>query len=310
MRKFVGKTFIYLLLLLVVIFTVGYTIPFNPKSFTREQLVKNRLLSNPDRMPSVVLVGGSSVVYGFQTPILIDSLAQPVINDGMQAGLGLKFSIDNCTRFLIPGDTLIIISEYSHFFEKSAWGQLYLADLFYLSPKEFLPLLNIQQIKSIINNTPRHIQSKITYLLTSLINSSEQSGYTLSSFNDFGDKVDHYGVPNVDFYYELPIKEHTDEVNYRYFKILNKQIETLESKGVRVLLFPAPMAESFYISERVNVDYVKKQMELQHHAFMCEPKECVYADSLFYDSYYHLNYEGSRLNSIKLANTLKGASNK
>ena len=99
----------YILSLSLIVFLVGFFVPFNPNSFTREQLVKNDLLMKEDRAPSIVLVGGSSVVYGFQSPVLMDSLQLPVINNGMQAGLGLKLSIDNCARYLIPNDILIII---------------------------------------------------------------------------------------------------------------------------------------------------------------------------------------------------------
>ena len=305
MKSFILKSFLYILSLSLIVFLVGFFVPFNPNSFTREQLVKNDLLMKEDRAPSIVLVGGSSVVYGFQSPVLMDSLQLPVINNGMQAGLGLKLSIDNCARYLIPTDILIIIPEYSHFFDETAWGGLYLADLFYLNPKDFFPLLNIYQYRAVLNNTPQHIQGKISYLISHLLNGEEDSDYSLSAFNEYGDKVAHYGLPSKNFYYERPIKLQTDKVNSKYFHILYDQIEEIEQRGIKVFIFPAPIAESLYESDKVNVDFVTKELMKNRRGFLCDPSECVYPDSMFYDTYYHLSQQGGEINTCKLAYYLK-----
>lgn len=262
-------------------------------------------MSKKDREPSVILVGGSSVVFGFNSPLISDSLHKPIINDGLHAGVGMKLLVDNCKRFLKPGDTLVVIPEYSHFFGDQAWGHVILADLFYLAPTDFSTMLVPQQWFALAENTPGHIRSKMSFFISKITHSAVDKEYSVSSFNQYGDKTEHYGKPNKGFNHNYSPKDEIDDVNTTYIKILFQQIKEIQQEGVKVLLYPPSMAESYYESEKINVRYVNETLQKNGFSFLCSPEDCVYSDSLFYDSYYHLNEEGATINSLNLINCIR-----
>ncbi|MGB1237945.1 MAG: hypothetical protein ACPG4U_07015 [Pseudomonadales bacterium] len=75
---------------------------------------KNKLSAEIDA-PKIALVAGSNVMFGINSQMLSDYYQQPVINQGVNAGIGLEFIINQGKRILRPGDIALLPIEYALF---------------------------------------------------------------------------------------------------------------------------------------------------------------------------------------------------
>jgi hypothetical protein len=62
--------------------------------------------------PKIVVVGGSSVLFGVRADMLSKALAVPVVNFGTHAGLDLDYLLHRSTAALRPGDMVLLCIEY------------------------------------------------------------------------------------------------------------------------------------------------------------------------------------------------------
>lgn len=290
MKKFCLSFCIFSAWALICIIAIELFLPFNPQSFSREQLVKDEMLSAQNRKPSIVMLGGSSVVHGFNSEILSTATGYPVINDGLQAGIGMKLILDNCSRNLIPGDILVVAPEYSHFAGDAAYGGLYLADLVYLDIRTYLPMLNRQQVKTLVSNTPAHQMEKLvynSYRLAGLKDSDEM--YNLKAFNQFGDKISHYGQPNKPL--GPPINQ-GGVFNDNFWDYFIEKLAKLQNNGISIIVFPAPTSASLYDYNEEWIEMLETKMKSNGFEYAIPTEKCRYDDSLFFDTHYHLNETG------------------
>ncbi|MBC2176416.1 hypothetical protein HCB27_07305 [Listeria booriae] len=63
----------------------------------------------------VVLLGGSSVLYGFNTDAIQQSLGKPTFNAGVNVGLGFRYLLDNIEPHLKPGDQVLLPLEFNQY---------------------------------------------------------------------------------------------------------------------------------------------------------------------------------------------------
>ncbi len=132
MKNFYKKIGLAALVTVVLLLLIIFLVPYNPKGYIREQIIKQSMLSAENRKPAIILVGGSNVAFGYDSKIICDSMNMDVVNFGLHAGFGLKYIIDDLSQYIKKGDVIIISPEYAHFFDKMAYGEKPLADIFYL----------------------------------------------------------------------------------------------------------------------------------------------------------------------------------
>ena len=141
---------------------MGIYIPYPENGYERAQFVKMGMLSKADRTPSMVLLGGSNVAFGFHSEMIEEAMGISVINAGLHAGIGLKMIVDDCARYLQKGDILVLSPEMDHFFGRTAYGEHALAFLYFLDPANYTPLLNLQQWLTVVKNSINYIVHKNT----------------------------------------------------------------------------------------------------------------------------------------------------
>lgn len=299
MKKYLCKIALFFVVSFAIISMIEAFVPYNPQGFTRAQLIKDSMLANPERDSCIVLLGGSSVVYGFQSGVLKEKTGYNVINDGLQAGIGLKMNIDDCSQYLKAGDILVLAPEYSHFADDNAYGGLPLADVVYLDLRRYLPLLNGKQMLAVLNNTPMHQMEKITYFSEHLMGGTAVDKlYNLNSLNEYGDKVAHYGLPSK----QLPpaTSNQGGTFNEDFFEYLTNSLTDLQDRGVRIIVLPPPATKSLYEANEKWVETVNERLASVGFPFACSPDECVYPDSLFFDTDYHLSEQGAIMHTMRL----------
>lgn len=303
MKRFCIKTLCFAIAVFLLLIAIGAAFPYNPDGYNREQLIKDRLLKSPNRNPSIVLLGGSSVAFGFNSSFLTELSNMPVINDGLHAGLGFQFIVDNCSQYIKKGDLLVVIPEYSHFAGKSAYGGQPLTDVVLLNPKDYFSLLNQEQLYALMENFPGHMLSKISFNLQKIKRTGADNGvYCKSSFNEYGDCVGHYGLPNRQI---GPPTNQGTRYNQDFEKHLLNKLDQIKSSGVEVIMFPPPITASLYEYNISLIDTISSRLEKSGYPFVINTKECIYSDSLFFDTHYHLNEKGDSVNTAKLFSHLK-----
>ncbi len=64
------------------------------------------------RSPKIVLVGGSNLAFSVDSGLLEARTGRPVVNMGVNAGLGLDYMLAEVAPLLRPGDTVVLAPEY------------------------------------------------------------------------------------------------------------------------------------------------------------------------------------------------------
>ena len=273
---------------------MGIYIPYPENGYERAQFVKMGMLSKADRTPSMILLGGSNVAFGFHSEMIEEAMGISVINAGLHAGIGLKMIVDDCARYLQKGDILVLSPEMDHFFGRTAYGEHALAFLYFLDPANYTPLLNLQQWLTVFKNSINYIVHNRLALMTNSDNKEQTDVYHASSFNQYGDVVWHWNHPSPNKY-QSTRKEQKElsSVNQDYFNYLVNQLQNLESKGVRIIMYPPAMSNSCYENNRLAINWIERAFAKKGYPFICPHTRTVYPDSLMYDNDYHCQKEGA-----------------
>ena len=278
----------------------------NRDAYLMEFFIKQEMLIEKHRrkQPSLILLGGSNVAFGFNSGMLRDSLNIPVINAGLHAGSGLKFMLDNTSKYLMAGDILIIAPEYEHFYGHYAYGDITeeLITLFCINPsisKEF----DMKQFKQMILGTENFFR-RILVLFRILFFSTETDKiYSVSGFNEYGDVVKHWGIPSRPYNHVSPA--HFKVINTNFLDYCENAVATLRSRGVQVIVIPPSFAETSYRKVEARLLPLFPELEKRNLGFSTSPQESAYPDSLFFDTHYHLGYEGVLIRTKQLVRMMK-----
>ncbi|MDR0349671.1 MAG: hypothetical protein LBH90_09305 [Tannerella sp.] len=299
MKRFVKKLSLFgllfgcILLFIFLLIKLYLSDPAHSGFFMKQEMLVRKY---QQKIPAVVLLGGSNVMMGFNSGVLHDSLGISVINAGFSASLGLQFMLRHTSTYLTKGDILVIAPEYNHFYNDYAYGGSSLAELFYINPDIITDLDDIRQFKAIIGNT--------NDILMHFIFPPAPRIYKID-FNKYGDLTSHWNMPPQSY----------DQVSYLYgFKTINtgfldyyeNAVADLRSRGVQVIIIPPPLPETSYRKIEDRLIPLFSEFDKRNLSFSIPPQESAYSDSLFFDSPYHLVYEGLMIRTGQLLELLKG----
>jgi hypothetical protein len=307
MKRFIQKTILFsgvfcganILIILILILQ-----PYANKDNALLVFFQKQELLNEKRRtqtPSIILLGGSNVVFGFNSEVLEDSLKIPVINAGLTATLGLKFMIDDISKHLDAGDKLVLVPEYEHFFNETAYGGIELERLFCMYPsicKDF----NMQQYKVVIDNVLTTLQRKFKANLPSK-KTKQQALPGLSKYNKYGDYTAHWGLANRPYKRGSIID--SDKLNISFIDYYGNSIRELRDRGIEVILVPPPLAEHSYKISASQLNRLSLELDQRDVDFIVPVTEFVYSDSLFFDSSYHLNYSGVTIRTSRVLEIIR-----
>ncbi|MDR2691322.1 MAG: hypothetical protein LBB73_03355 [Dysgonamonadaceae bacterium] len=291
----------------VLFFILLITISLHSKrdDYFMEFFVKRKMLvdKHHQKTPSIILLGGSNVAFGFNSEILQDSLNMPVINMGLGAGQGLKFMLDNASKYLTEGDILVIAAEYHHFFGNDAYGNTDLASLFYIDPS-INEGFNMKQVKALTFGTKNLFRD---YLLSLLGLKNKDIAFSqsckVSDFNSHGDLVRHWTLPPQHYSHVSPGDLKT--INMPFLDYYENAVAALRNRGVQVIIIPPSFAETSYKMIEERLIPLFSEFEKRDLGFAIPPQESAYPDSLFFDTHYHLGYEGVLIRTNQLIRAMK-----
>ena len=306
MRKYLYKVFLFVCAFFFLLLVIGFVLPYNKDGYIRAQKVKMETLANPNRKPTIVILGGSNAAFGYDTKQLNDSLPMPVYNAGLHAGMGMKFFLDDCSQYLKKGDILVFSPEYDQFYGNLNDGQSEMTDAFYLYHCHYPGKMSYKQMIGVIQNTPSYLRRKIEYNLFALAHLKTDPVYTLSSINKYGDVTWHWYHTRA---HGAPVERGLDAgkgiFNEEAFAYLVDKLNNLKRKGVTIVMYPAAFEQVAYNGSVRSIAQIAERLERVGFPYVSDPKECSFPKDDFYDTDYHLNHQGALLHNKHLLDVLK-----
>ena len=307
MKRFLPRVALFVALQLAVAAVFAAAWRPNPQHFLAGTIDKHRLLAETPS-PRLLLVGGSNVPFSINCDSLAARLEQHPVDMGLHAGLGAGFVLGEVRGELRPGDVVVLSIEYEQF---GIIGQPEIVlRLLNARPRsvEFLPLdywpgildYGLSYAGIVVRGGVERMRGRVEPL---------QAPYVRTGFNAFGDdtlRPPTTKLPPV----ELPL--FGDGRLPRRFDAtlakINRFRDECDRRGVKVFFTHAVVPETRWRLHGATFRKVEARLGRDMRVpFLEAPEEVVYADSLFYDTEYHLKTEGVAQRSQKLARALERA---
>ncbi len=309
MRKFIIKFTLLVVVFAVVNLALLLGVPQDKNAYLCEYNHKVFLLEHTPH-PVVVFVGGSNVAFGNDSKTISDSLGRPVVNFGLHGGIGVRYPLEDCLRYLRRGDVVVLQFEYDNYFSGGNGEPTTLPSLMIATHWRNFSRLNARQRMNIVSGLAR----KEIGNLVSLINYPVKRSFdtpvdgkkfvnAASGFNDYGDEVSHFSFPSKTYH---PTKEReTREVDLDFIGWLDKTLSHYEQRGIRFVMMPPACIVSHYKASYN--ENITKALDRIHRPYITSPKDMALPDSCSFNTGYHLNREGCRQHSLNMIKWLKQA---
>jgi len=292
-------------LFLVVILVLGVqpeTEP-NPNGFMGGLPDKHARLQSI-KGPRVILGGGSNLAFGVNSARLEKEFGIPVVNLGLHGGMGLEFMLGELRHSIRKGDIVLLSIEHQLDMEGQPDLKRYVGDLFPESRDYCNPSFP-ERISLLIGETKEGIEKIFSGGLgrTDSIQVENNPIYKRSAFNKYGDVVAHIGLRS--FYDPRLVKPFRYEP-WKGIDAINSFYDFAKESDVKVYyLFPCYPQSNFNSNQaalrKITAD-VKKGI---HVPILNSESDFVYADTLFYDTKYHLTGVGRELRTDRMIDILK-----
>lgn len=243
----------------------------------------------------IVIIAGSNGGFGFNSKILSDSMHMPVVNTSVHASIGVRMQFEIYKDLLERGDIVIFCPEYYN-----GKGRLY-------GGEPLLRIVSTHMPSAYLKMSVKHWQYSLKYVWQHYLEAIEHRGMTkdlgifaANAINEYGDMamprehkptLIHYGLIG-------SMDEETAEY-YRYIHRFAKE------KGIKLVYLPPTFCESNYRTQKAKIQSLAKQMSELGIPYMAPPERFVYADSLYYDTSYHLTTHGAELRTKAVIEILR-----
>lgn len=276
------------------------------KTFLGELSHKVRRLDSVGE-PKVVVLGGSSVAFGLNTPLLEDMTGMPVVNFGLYATLGTKLMLDLSRHAIGEGDIVVLAPELDrqtlslYFNAEATWQGVD-------SNMKLLRYIAKDNYTDMIGGAADYLSAKLDYRLHTP--PDPEGVYNHASFNDYGDIFYPRPYNVMTFWYDISMPLTFDPEMYdpEFLDYLNDYIEFCGEQGARVCYSFPPMNQSAVAAGTTEETYEAL------YAFLCENLDCEVIGSpenyimeakYFYDSNFHPNAAGAKHHTAHLGEDLR-----
>lgn len=303
MKKFLLKLIIFTLALLLVI-TIGFFLPQTPrasKSLLNSQVQKDSLLINVES-PRLILIGGSNLSLGINSQIFKDSLNLNPINTAIHGNIGLVYMLDHTLPYIKNNDIVIVVPEYDHFFGDYAYGNEELLRTVASYDKSELLNLRWKQQVNISNYILKYSFSKFKPL--EYIRAKEDPIYGVNSYNKYGDAINHWNLAKKNY----PVSTaYTEAFNMDIINELKVFESKVKDKNAKIFIsFPAYQDKS-YANRKAQISKINSLYIENNFNILGSAERYYIADSLTFDSPYHLTKIGVDLRTKLLIEDIKNA---
>ncbi|EOQ02681.1 hypothetical protein [Bacillus cereus] len=267
----------YILVILIIPFlsVLLYFFCYKAKRIERINYLKSQKerYSQSIENNKILLVGGSSVLYSFNTLEMNKNLNKPIVNFGLNVGLGVGFLIDCAKKNLKNGDTVILCLEYALYFKKDY--DIFSYEYFRMYNKRALLKFNfVDHFKFLLANFKLNLHYR-------------QKQYELT---ECGSYININGV-QLDPQKEKPLKFPGTFVDNKSLKKLKGFKRYCKQNNIQLYItFPSTL----YFEEYQTNSYLNDLFKYldAHYTLIGYPNKYLVNKASIYDSVYHLNSKG------------------
>lgn len=304
MKRFLVRLLLLLAIVAMLLTAVLLLVPNN-------KISDNSLFASYDKhqrlsslkSPKIVLVGGSNLPFSVKSKMIEDSLGMPVVDMGLHAGLGMNYILSEVEKDIHKGDVVVVSLEYQHFLNKTMFnGEDLLAALLFDVNRDCMKYVKLGQWMALLPKISLYASKKIIDLTPKTEDDFEDS-FTRESFNEYGDEVAHYGLPSVVHSGRKPALDNT--VQGRAIRRLSKFRDFLRKQGAEFILVACPYPQKQYAQDEKAIGLVVDKVSAAGMPFEIEPKDCLFPDSLMFNTRYHLSEKATEMRTAQLINVLQ-----
>ena len=299
MRKFVVKILIFagvVLCATTLLWRCMITVENNYSIRSHETNVR-RQIERLDTLqsPKIIFIGGSGCGFGISSPMIRDHSHMNVCNTGTHAGLGLRLQVELYRKCISKGDIVVIIPEYEQY------TGLFLGDetvfrIFTSTYKPGYKHISVRQQFHLFPYVAKAFHDDA--IMKGLKEVDATSPYSIASLNEYGD-VENYAYRNHREAAWKPnaLEGDVDKTVIPYLKGLYQ--ECIE-KQATMLIFPPAFRQGAFEFNEGKIEEIWNMLEQSDLPVVSNPRACMLPDSLYYDTDYHLTYEGVVIRTNKL----------
>lgn len=275
--------------------------------------IQHRQLTAPVAQ-KIVLVGGSNLAFGIDSPAIEAATGCHVANMGINGYLGVRYMLAQVEPHVTAGDIVVLAFEYDSFF-KSVEGtpsdQLVVVKANPVTLSYYTPAQKLLMLKAV----PFVAQQKILRLMgdsydrvfngagdePALIHLIE----TAAGVTRHGDLVSHLGV-EWPYDREDGLDATTLPLDGEIIGLLQAFADRLEARGVHVVMSYTPVLRDYY--DRHMASLVRLHGLLAAAVPLdppSAPRDYVFDEGYFFDTVYHLNAEGRAIRTERLIDDLQ-----
>ncbi|MBQ4278646.1 MAG: hypothetical protein IJC16_01650 [Rikenellaceae bacterium] len=272
---------------------------------------KDRMLDTTPS-PRIILVGGSNLAYGIDSRRISRAFGLPVVNTGLNAGMGLYYIMERVRPYIRTGDIVVLSPEYSHFFGEQAEGDIalttalvmYPGDWRYLGPRQV-----VRQLPYLAEYGARSLSPDLKDLPAKLglVRRAESGAVpginTRRAYDGYGDHTAHLGLAPREIEFPVCLLQY-DRPNPRVMAAVEELAHDLEVRGARLVVVPQVFQRQAYERLRHQVDEVADGLARRGCGALFEPERYALADSLFFDTVSHTDSAGRRVRTTRLIEDL------
>lgn len=304
MKRFLINAIFFSLIVILVLGVALFLIPNRkiPDNSLFASYDKHQRLSSL-KSPKIILVGGSNLPFGIKSQEIEAALGMPVVDMGLHAGLGLNFILSEVEKDVYEGDVVVVSPEYHHFLSQSMFnGEDVLVALLFDVNRDCIQYVKPSQWMALLPNICLYSSKKIISFPTKTGDSFEDL-FTRDSFNSYGDEVAHYGLPST-----VRSGQKVALSNSIYDKALRRLVrfrDYVEEQGAKFILVACPYPKGQYNLDKEVIEKIANEASSVGLDFLIEPKDCLFPDSLMFNSFFHLSGEGGGIRTAQLINVLQ-----
>ncbi|MCX7748017.1 MAG: hypothetical protein N2645_14200 [Clostridia bacterium] len=288
MKMFVKKFVIFILVFLILI-SLFIAMPYS-SSYNFFVIKKKHALLQVEKDKKIVLVGGSNILYSLSAEDMTKKLGFNVINMGLNAGLGLKYNLNEIKPYLKKGDMVVVSPEYGNF-EDMYWGNANLMQIYCLFPKsrEFIQKDHLMTL--IMSNGLQFFQVKSQSYIDSVFVKLANSN---TEINDYGDIVSKNKKRDVSkFRYSLKVNDQFEELCY---KTLDEFSRFCHSNDITLFYAFPYLPDTEYERNRGDIEKIENKIGKIENMHILYPSKTAKMDSKYFlDTVYHLTSQGRAL---------------
>lgn len=297
MKRFIKNLTILFLLIFISMITFLLLLPSDENNIYGSLEDKHYYIENSDKN-NIIILGGSNVLMGVDSELIEEKLDYNVTNMGINAGIGLKFLINDIKSYIKEGDIVVIAAEYSNYVG-SLNGDSALLFLFKQVPNA-MKSIRIEQIPGLLQGIPYFLRGQLAGILTGM---EADKLHNRENLNKNGDLISHLKLEGVDV---EAGNSSFGNIDYEVFEVLNEFDTYAKSKGVKVVLsWPSLYDEVFNNwSEGINeLDTLLREQTTVDVISNCNNYK--FTREEIFDTSYHLNGIGRQRRTEQLIEDLK-----